>query len=270
LRCLRLPAAASCTCSCMQRLGATGGWPGAAQGHVTCQETAVIQHDPRHMLPCAQSRRSTLASITGAAAMVSAAPAFAAYGDSANVFGRVTNTSGFIPYAGDGFAVLLPGKWNPSKEQDFPGVQLRCAGVPCHVRRGCDLVHGDGDGGRPAALDRRISSHPRSRPRPGTLECRLRGGEGAWGEDGVAASGGSPACADAPPRPCCRYEDNGDAVNNFVVLKNPTDKGKMSDFGDKAAFLNSVSYLLGRQAYSGAWGGWGGAGHWVRAGAGRL
>jgi hypothetical protein len=33
--------------------------------------------------------------------------------------------AGFIPYAGEGFAVLIPSKWNPSKEQDFPGVVLR-------------------------------------------------------------------------------------------------------------------------------------------------
>jgi hypothetical protein len=34
--------------------------------------------------------------------------------------------TGYIPYSGDGFAVLLPSKWNPSQEQDFPGVVLRC------------------------------------------------------------------------------------------------------------------------------------------------
>lgn len=30
-----------------------------------------------------------------------------------------------MPYAGEGFALLLPSKWNPSKELDFPGVELR-------------------------------------------------------------------------------------------------------------------------------------------------
>jgi len=28
-------------------------------------------------------------------------------------------TTGFVPYAGEGFALLLPSKWNPSKEEDF-------------------------------------------------------------------------------------------------------------------------------------------------------
>lgn len=34
---------------------------------------------------------------------------------------------GFIPYAGEGYALLLPSKWNPSKEKDFPNVELRYA-----------------------------------------------------------------------------------------------------------------------------------------------
>lgn len=38
---------------------------------------------------------------------------------SANVFGKATNTTGFVPYVGEGFSLLLPSKWNPSKEKDF-------------------------------------------------------------------------------------------------------------------------------------------------------
>ncbi len=38
---------------------------------------------------------------------------------------RATNISGFVAYNGDGFALLLPSKWNPSKEQEFPGTALR-------------------------------------------------------------------------------------------------------------------------------------------------
>ena len=52
--------------------------------------------------------------------MTAAKPSFAAYGDSANVFGGISNTSGFIPYAGNGYAFLLPSKYNPSKERPFP------------------------------------------------------------------------------------------------------------------------------------------------------
>jgi len=74
------------------------------------------------------SRRAALSGLAGAAAVFSgASPSVAAYGDSANVFGKVTNKSGFIPYAGEGFAVLLPSKWNPSSLglQEFPGTLLR-------------------------------------------------------------------------------------------------------------------------------------------------
>lgn len=43
----------------------------------------------------------------------------------ANVFGKTGNTTGFLPYKGDGFALSLPAKWNPSKEIEFPGTVLR-------------------------------------------------------------------------------------------------------------------------------------------------
>lgn len=86
----------------------------------------LAPHTPRPRCPLSQNRRAALGALAGAAALVSgAAPSFAEYGDSANVFGRVTNKSGFVPYAGEGFAILLPSKWNPSKEKDFPNVQLR-------------------------------------------------------------------------------------------------------------------------------------------------
>lgn len=73
--------------------------------------------------------------IASAAPLLASAPAFAAYGDSANVFGRVTNKSGFVPYSGDNFAVLLPSKWNPSREKDFDNVVLRYAAtrVVCEI-----------------------------------------------------------------------------------------------------------------------------------------
>lgn len=59
------------------------------------------------------------------AGLLKVAPAEAAYGDAANVFGATTNKTGFVPYAGEGFSVLLPSKWNPSKEKDFPGLVVR-------------------------------------------------------------------------------------------------------------------------------------------------
>jgi hypothetical protein len=91
-----------------------------------------------------------LRALQGAAAVFAARPAHAAYGEAANVFGSATNTSGaatspairarqgadspgrararagFVPYAGDGYAMLLPGKWNPSKEREFAGMDVRC------------------------------------------------------------------------------------------------------------------------------------------------
>ena len=105
------------------------------------------------------SRRAGLGMLAaGAALLTRTAPTEAAYGESANIFGKATNTAGalsshwsllvslvhppfprwiiaghelhhagagFVPYAGEGYALLLPSKWNPSKERDFPGVELR-------------------------------------------------------------------------------------------------------------------------------------------------
>ena len=49
----------------------------------------------------------------------------------------------------------------------------------------------------------------------------------------------------------CRYEDNFDAINCFAVTATPSDKGKISDYGTPEKFLESISYLLGKQSFSG-------------------
>lgn len=120
-------------------------------------------------------RRQALAGLASVAALVAAKPAEAAYGDAANVFGKTTSTTGFIPFSGDGFALLLPSKWNPSKELDYQNLVLR-------------------------------------------------------------------------------YEDNGDAVNSLVVIKAPTTKANVSDYGSPDAFLAELQNqgLFGKQAYTGS------------------
>ena len=37
---------------------------------------------------------------------------------------QAANTTGFVPYAGEGFALLLPSKWNPRRQVVTPGVLL--------------------------------------------------------------------------------------------------------------------------------------------------
>ncbi|KDP36279.1 hypothetical protein JCGZ_10289 [Jatropha curcas] len=72
------------------------------------------------------SRRLALTVLIGAAAVGSkVAPADAAYGESANVFGKPKTNTDFLPYSGEGFKVLIPSKWNPSKEVEYPGQVLR-------------------------------------------------------------------------------------------------------------------------------------------------
>lgn len=88
------------------------------------------------MPPCPQmmERRAALGLLAGTAALLAGTGASqAAYGDAARVFaGKITNKSGFVPYAGEGFALLLPAKWNPSPERDFPGTVLRCNEGVCN------------------------------------------------------------------------------------------------------------------------------------------
>lgn len=72
------------------------------------------------------SRRLALTVLIGAAAVGSkVAPADAAYGESANIFGKQKTNTDFKPYNGDGFKLLVPAKWNPSNEVEFPGTVLR-------------------------------------------------------------------------------------------------------------------------------------------------
>ncbi|PON35525.1 PsbP family [Parasponia andersonii] len=72
------------------------------------------------------SRRLALTVLIGAAALGSkVSPADAAYGESANIFGKPKTNTDFLPYNGDGFKLSIPSKWNPSKEVEFPGQVLR-------------------------------------------------------------------------------------------------------------------------------------------------
>ncbi|CAL9013260.1 unnamed protein product [Prunus brigantina] len=72
------------------------------------------------------SRRLALTALIGAAALGSkVSPADAAYGESANVFGKPKTNTDFLPYVGEGFKLSIPAKWNPSKEVEYPGQVLR-------------------------------------------------------------------------------------------------------------------------------------------------
>jgi photosystem II oxygen-evolving enhancer protein 2 len=98
----------------------------------------IVTNKPNHIVCKAQkqevedvavsvvSRRLALSVLLGAAAVGSkVSPADAAYGEAANVFGKAKTNTDFLPYNGDGFKLLVPAKWNPSKEREFPGQVLR-------------------------------------------------------------------------------------------------------------------------------------------------
>lgn len=41
------------------------------------------------------------------------------------MFGKPKANTDFIAYSGDGFKLLIPSKWNPSREREYPGQVLR-------------------------------------------------------------------------------------------------------------------------------------------------
>lgn len=89
-----------------------------------------LRTPPRRLSVRADAHASRRSAALGFAASVGlifsdVGASHAAYGEGANIFGKTTDTSGYIPYVGEGYAVLLPSKWNPSKEADFPGTVLR-------------------------------------------------------------------------------------------------------------------------------------------------
>lgn len=43
----------------------------------------------------------------------------------ANVFGKPKTNTEFKPYTGKDFSLLIPSKWNPSKEVEYPGQVIR-------------------------------------------------------------------------------------------------------------------------------------------------
>lgn len=80
------------------------------------------------------NRRVAMAATTGrrealmagvAAASMTAAPAFAAYGEGANVFGKAKDVEQIFTVNGDGWTVEIPSKYNASKEREFDGMVAR-------------------------------------------------------------------------------------------------------------------------------------------------
>jgi hypothetical protein len=71
-------------------------------------------------------RREALMAAGVAAGVATAKPAFAAYGEPANVFGKKAEVDQFLSISGAGWSAIIPGKYNPSKERnEFPGTVAR-------------------------------------------------------------------------------------------------------------------------------------------------
>lgn len=49
----------------------------------------------------------------------------------------------------------------------------------------------------------------------------------------------------------CRYEDNGDAVNNLLVISKQTGNKSIEDFGSPDKWLQENAKLLGEDVWKG-------------------
>lgn len=60
-----------------------------------------------------------------------------------NVLGKPKTNIDFLPYNGDGFKLLIPSKWNPSKEVEYLDQNVRIITIfPC-VQPLCGIVWAD-------------------------------------------------------------------------------------------------------------------------------
>ncbi|CAK9861604.1 unnamed protein product [Sphagnum jensenii] len=104
----------------------------ASKVEVEEEETGVVTGGGggggRRVVGVVTTRRLALALVAGVIGSLNSrvAPASAAYGEAANVFGTLKKQTGFTPYVGaEGFKLEIPSKWNPSREVEFPGQVLR-------------------------------------------------------------------------------------------------------------------------------------------------
>jgi hypothetical protein len=71
------------------------------------------------------SRREALTQLVGGVAAASllgnTEPALAAYGESANVFGKKAEVNQAYTVSGEGWSTMMPAKYNPSKETEYEG-----------------------------------------------------------------------------------------------------------------------------------------------------
>ncbi|ONK64953.1 uncharacterized protein A4U43_C07F31810 [Asparagus officinalis] len=96
--------------------------PSTRPTQITCKAQKQPEDEPNNAL----SRRLALGVLIGGAALSSrASPADAAYGEAANVFGKPKTNTDFFAVNGEGFKILVPSKWNPSREVEYPGQVLR-------------------------------------------------------------------------------------------------------------------------------------------------
>ncbi|PIN20383.1 hypothetical protein CDL12_06931 [Handroanthus impetiginosus] len=116
----------NCTPAVAARTTSNRNVPSLRPSQLVCRAHKQAESQESNAGSVVLSRRLALTVLIGATAVGSkVSPADAAYGESANIFGKPKTNTDFKPYNGDGFKVSIPSKWNPSGEVEFPGQVLR-------------------------------------------------------------------------------------------------------------------------------------------------
>eukprot|EP00667_Euglena_gracilis_P014283 EG_transcript_14787 len=100
---------------------------GALGGLLYAKSTAGEEHT-RLDVEGGFSRRQAMATgvaVVALGSVVQPRPAAATYGDAANVFGRKKESNPFFSAEGEGWGLVMPGKYTPSKEREYPGTVAR-------------------------------------------------------------------------------------------------------------------------------------------------
>jgi photosystem II oxygen-evolving enhancer protein 2 len=133
--------------------------------------------------------------------------------------------AGFVPFAGEGFALLLPSKWNPSSEQEFgSGTILRCGWS---------------------------TQYPFVPQAPGNVACKVPETPVAWTSNLLITVCCLYQLFTTVFDKMCRYADNFDAVNSLVVVESNSDKKSIEEYGSPEKFLEGLGFLFGKQAFAG-------------------
>lgn len=235
------------------------------------KRSALIAAELLISLHAQASRRSALGLLAAGAALVTRAdPSQAAYGESANIFGKTTNKAGESAQRRTAALQTCPSVHPVHPSRDIflfcllPATESTCTCCDrlCAVRRGglrpagasqVEPLQGVRLPGRQPPVCLRSNLHQLNP----VLLCiaQLVGSNGSRHVAKAHLDATTLQLSFSLPWHRLffirRYEDNFDAVTNLTVITQKTDKSSITGYGSPEKFLNEFKYLLGTQVFTG-------------------